>query len=165
MENSLLEIFTYYIIGGALLVGAPGIFSSVFMPALQNTKVHGRLQRLQDYGNSSITKTPLVITPSSFLNFRGDIYGVDRTIDMPNPDALWQDIQKLDDMYEELMWHLTTSYNSHTTVKSNYYYKQNTREKTMFNEKAEKLNGRSNGRFRRRCGSYLATGQVIPGLW
>ena len=24
---------------------------------------------------------------------------------MPNPDALWQDIQKLDDMYEELMWH------------------------------------------------------------
>ena len=25
--------------------------------------------------------------------------------DMPNPDALWQDIQKLDDLYEELMWH------------------------------------------------------------
>ena len=24
---------------------------------------------------------------------------------MPNPDALWEDIQKLDDMYEELMWH------------------------------------------------------------
>ena len=24
---------------------------------------------------------------------------------MPNPDARWQDIQKLDDMYEELMWH------------------------------------------------------------
>ena len=24
---------------------------------------------------------------------------------MPNPDALLQDIQKLDDMYEELMWH------------------------------------------------------------
>ena len=24
---------------------------------------------------------------------------------MPNPDALWQDIQKLGDMYEELMWH------------------------------------------------------------
>ena len=24
---------------------------------------------------------------------------------MPNPDALCQDIQKLDDMYEELMWH------------------------------------------------------------
>ena len=25
--------------------------------------------------------------------------------DRPNPDALWQDIQKLDDMYEELLWH------------------------------------------------------------
>jgi len=24
---------------------------------------------------------------------------------MPNPDQLWQDIQKLDDMYEELLWH------------------------------------------------------------
>ena len=24
---------------------------------------------------------------------------------MPDPDALWRDMQKLDDMYEELMWH------------------------------------------------------------
>ena len=24
---------------------------------------------------------------------------------MPDPDALWRDIQKLDDMYEELLWH------------------------------------------------------------
>ena len=24
---------------------------------------------------------------------------------MPNPDALYQDMQKLDDMYEELLWH------------------------------------------------------------
>ena len=24
---------------------------------------------------------------------------------MPDPDALWKDMQKLDDMYEELMWH------------------------------------------------------------
>ena len=24
---------------------------------------------------------------------------------MPNPDQLWQDTQKLDDMYEELLWH------------------------------------------------------------
>ena len=23
---------------------------------------------------------------------------------MPNPDALWEDIQKLDDLYEELLW-------------------------------------------------------------
>jgi len=24
---------------------------------------------------------------------------------MTNPNALWEDIQKLDDLYEELMWH------------------------------------------------------------
>ena len=56
MENSLLEILTYYIIGGALLVGAPGIFFLiVFMPALQNTQ--GRMVGYKDhktYGNSSI---------------------------------------------------------------------------------------------------------------
>ena len=23
---------------------------------------------------------------------------------MPNPDALWEDMQKLDDLYEELLW-------------------------------------------------------------
>ena len=39
MENSLLEILTYYVIGGALLIGAPGVFFFVvFMSALQNTK-------------------------------------------------------------------------------------------------------------------------------
>ena len=56
MENSLLEILTYYVIGGALLVGAPGIFFLiVFMPALQNTK--GRMVGYKDhktYGDSSI---------------------------------------------------------------------------------------------------------------
>ena len=56
MENSLLEILTYYIIGGALLVGAPGIFFLiVFMPALQNTK--GRMvgyKGHKTYGDSSI---------------------------------------------------------------------------------------------------------------
>ena len=25
--------------------------------------------------------------------------------DMSNPDALYQDVQKLNDMYEELLWH------------------------------------------------------------
>ena len=24
---------------------------------------------------------------------------------MPNPDALWEDIMKLDSLYEELLWH------------------------------------------------------------
>ena len=24
---------------------------------------------------------------------------------MPDPDALWRDIHKIDDLYEELLWH------------------------------------------------------------
>ena len=56
MENSLLEILTYYVIGGALLIGAPGVFFFVvFMSALQNTK--GRMVGYRDhkeYGDSSI---------------------------------------------------------------------------------------------------------------
>ena len=28
-----------------------------------------------------------------------------RKPDMPDPNALWDDIQKLDDLYEELLWH------------------------------------------------------------
>ena len=24
---------------------------------------------------------------------------------MPNPNALWEDLQKLDDLFEELLWH------------------------------------------------------------
>ena len=56
MENSLLEILTYYVIGGALLIGAPGVFFFiVFQPALQNTK--GRMVGYKDhktYGDSTI---------------------------------------------------------------------------------------------------------------
>ena len=48
MENSLLEILTYHVIGGALLVGAPGVFFFIaFMPALQNTK--GRMVGYKDH--------------------------------------------------------------------------------------------------------------------
>ena len=40
-----------------------------------------------------------------------------RSLLMPDPDALWRDIQKLDDMYEELMGIQMTNYNSPTMVK------------------------------------------------
>ena len=85
---------------------------------------------------------------------------------MPNPDALWQDIQKLDDMYEELMWHpddeLQFTHDGEKIIITN----KTLEEKTMFNEKAEKLNGRAAiCQFVAAVGSYLATGQVIPGLW
>jgi hypothetical protein len=60
MENSLLEILTYYVIGGALLVGAPGVFFFiVFMPALQNTK--GPMVTFH------LMKTHLQITQNSIL--------------------------------------------------------------------------------------------------
>ena len=56
MQPPLLEILTYYVIGSALFVGAPGVFFYiVFMPALQNTK--GRMVGYKDhktYGDSTI---------------------------------------------------------------------------------------------------------------
>ena len=56
MENSILEILTYYVIGGALLIGAPGVFFFiVFMPALQNTK--GRMVGYKDQNNTVILQS------------------------------------------------------------------------------------------------------------
>ena len=62
MDNSLLELLTYYVIGGALIIGPPAIFLIIaMMGAIQNTK--GRMVGYKDhktYGDSSIyenTKT------------------------------------------------------------------------------------------------------------
>ena len=56
METSLIELLTYYVIAGALSIGAPAVFFLVaFMPALQNTK--GKMVGYKDhktYGDSSI---------------------------------------------------------------------------------------------------------------
>ena len=65
MENSLLEILTYYVIGGALLVGAPAVFFFVvFMSALQNTKGrmvgykdHKQYGDISSYENASVDQT------------------------------------------------------------------------------------------------------------
>ena len=74
MENSLLEILTYYVIGGAILIGAPGIFFLiVFMPALQNTK--GRMVGYKDhklYGDSSIYENTKSDTNGYFLQVSGN---------------------------------------------------------------------------------------------
>ena len=76
MENSLLEILTYYVIGGALLIGAPGIFFLiVFMPALQNTK--GRMVGYKDhkqYGDSSIYENTPGDQAKYYLELPGNIY-------------------------------------------------------------------------------------------
>ena len=74
MENSLLEILTYYVIGGALLIGAPGVFFFiVFMSALQNTK--GRMVGYKDhklYGDSSIYENTKSDTNGYFLQVSGN---------------------------------------------------------------------------------------------
>ena len=63
----MLELLTYYVIGGALLIGAPAVFFFVvFMSALQNTK--GRMVGYKDhkeYGDSSIYEN----TPSDQTKF------------------------------------------------------------------------------------------------
>ena len=74
MENSLLEILTYYVIGGALLIGAPGVFFFVvFMSALQNTK--GRMVGYKDhktYGDSSIYENTKGDPDKYFLQISGN---------------------------------------------------------------------------------------------
>ena len=81
---------------------------------------------------------------------------------MPDPDALWKDIQKLDDMYEELLWHPDDELQFTHDGQRSHYYKQNTRGTRQCLMKAEKLNGRAAMvGFIAAVGSYLATGQVI----
>ena len=56
MEPSLLEILTYYVIGGALIIAPPALYLIIaMMGAIQNTK--GRMVGYKDhkeYGDSSI---------------------------------------------------------------------------------------------------------------
>ena len=63
----MIELLTYYVIAGALIIGAPAIFFLIaFMPALQNTK--GRMVGYKDhktYGDSSIYEN----TPSNTSKF------------------------------------------------------------------------------------------------
>ena len=63
----MIELLTYYVIAGALIIGAPAVFFLIaFMPALQNTK--GRMvgyKDLKTYGDSSIYEN----TPSDNSKF------------------------------------------------------------------------------------------------
>tara|TARA_B100000497_G_scaffold21364_1_gene25189 strand:- start:286 stop:513 length:228 start_codon:yes stop_codon:yes gene_type:complete len=56
MSTDLIELLTYYVIGGALIIGPPAIFLIIaMMAALQNTK--GRMVGYKDhkiYGDSTI---------------------------------------------------------------------------------------------------------------
>ena len=63
----MIELLTYYVIAGALIVGAPAVFFLIaFMPVLQNTK--GRMVGYKDhktFGDSSIYEN----TPSDQTKF------------------------------------------------------------------------------------------------
>ena len=65
----MLELITYYVIAGLLIVGPPAIFFLiVFMPALQNTK--GRMVGYKDhkqYGDSSIYENTASDTSTYYL--------------------------------------------------------------------------------------------------
>jgi len=67
MEPSIAELLTYYVIGGALIIGPPSIFLIIaMMGAIQNTK--GRMVGYKDhktYGDSSIYEN----TPSDQSKF------------------------------------------------------------------------------------------------
>tara|TARA_B100000902_G_scaffold45063_1_gene52686 strand:- start:430 stop:651 length:222 start_codon:yes stop_codon:yes gene_type:complete len=48
METSIAELLTYYVIGGALIIGPPAIFLIIaMMAAIQNTK--GRMVGYKDH--------------------------------------------------------------------------------------------------------------------
>jgi hypothetical protein len=73
MSTDLIELLTYYVIGGALIIGPPAIFLIIaMMGAIQNTK--GRMVGYKDhktYGDSSIYEN----TPSDQSKFFLEISG------------------------------------------------------------------------------------------
>ena len=77
----MLELITYYVIGGALLVGAPAIFFLiVFMPALQNTK--GRMVGYKDhktYGDISSYENAPSRSTTFIWSYHNDNRNINRT--------------------------------------------------------------------------------------
>jgi hypothetical protein len=74
MDNSLIELLTYYVIVAVVFLGAPGVFFFIaFMPALQNTK--GRMVGYNDhktYGDSSIYENTKSDSDKYFLQISGN---------------------------------------------------------------------------------------------
>ena len=74
MSTDLIELLTYYVIGGALIIGPPAIFLIIaMMGAIQNTK--GRMVGYKDhktYGDSSIYENTPSDTSKFFLQVSGN---------------------------------------------------------------------------------------------
>ena len=69
----MAELITYYVISGALIIGAPAVFFLIaFKPALQNTK--GRMVGYKDhktYGDSSIYENTPGDETKFYLTLKG----------------------------------------------------------------------------------------------
>ena len=75
METSIAELLTYYVIGGALIIGPPAIFLIIaMMGAIQNTK--GRMVGYKDhkqYGDiSSYENAPVDQSKFYFVLSEGE---------------------------------------------------------------------------------------------
>ena len=74
MSTDLIELLTYYVIGGALIIGPPAIFLIIaMMSAIQNTK--GRMVGYKDhktYGDSSIYENTKNDYTKYFLQVSGN---------------------------------------------------------------------------------------------
>ena len=73
MTKDLIELLTYYVIGGGLLIGAPAVFFFVvFMSALQNTKGrmvgykdHKQYGDISSYENASVDQSKFYLVLSN----------------------------------------------------------------------------------------------------
>jgi len=83
---------------------------------------------------------------------------------MPNPNQLYEDMKRLNSLYEELCWdHDDELVFTHENNKVIIYNK--TRRKTM-NENAERINGwAAMLGIVAAMGAYALTGDLIPGIW
>jgi len=70
----MIELLTYYVIAGGLIIGAPAVFFLIaFMPALQNSE--GRMVGYKDhqtYGDSSIYENTKSDSDKFFLQVSGN---------------------------------------------------------------------------------------------
>ena len=83
---------------------------------------------------------------------------------MNNSNQLWEDIQKLDDLYA-ILWHPDDELQFTHDGKRVIIFNKTLEEKTM-TEKAERINGwAAMIGVIAAIGSYATTGQIIPGIW
>ena len=85
---------------------------------------------------------------------------------MPNPNQLYDDMERLNALYEELCWaHDDELVFTHENGRVIIYNK--TQEQDQMNERAERINGWAAmiGVIAAMGSHMQSTGQLIPGVW